>query len=298
MLINEMVIFYNVVQQSSFSKAAEVLGVSKSFVSKHITQLEKDLKTRLLNRTTRQLSLTEAGEVFYQNCQSLADIAEQGYEAINNLRKQPSGTLKISAPPALALHLLAQPIAEYRHRYPEVKVNMVLESQIVDIVKQGYDLALRSALLPDSTLISQKLTSLKSVLCASPGYLKNHGAIKHPEDLLQHHFATYSGNKSATKLKFIQGHQQHIVHITSHFQSNSLDLVALMVAADSCMAVLPEFMVKELVEKKKLKICLPEFSIPESDLFIVYPERELLPLKVKTFIELLKKHLGDKGSRL
>lgn len=293
MLINEMAIFYTVVQQNSFSQAALLLGVSKSFISKHITALEKDLKTRLLNRTTRQLSLTEAGEIFYQHCQSLSIVAEQGYDAIVNLRKQPSGILKISVPPALAIHLLANPLIDYTKRYPDVKFNVVLESHIVDLVKQGYDLALRAAPLPDSTLISQKIVTLRNVVCASPQYLKKFGGVKHPEDLIKHSFATYSGNNLAKKLTFAHKNKQISINIQSHFQCNNLDLITQMVTAHSCMAVLPEFMAKPLVEKKKLIVCLPEFKLPEVPLYAVYPERALVPLKVKTFIELLKTHLSQ-----
>lgn len=288
-----MTIFYTVVQQNSFSQAALLLGVSKSFISKHITALEKDLKTRLLNRTTRQLSLTEAGEIFYQHCQSLSIVAEQGYDAIVNLRKLPSGTLKISAPPALAIHLLASPLIDYTKRYPDVKFNIVLESHIVDMVKQGYDLALRVALLPDSTLISQKIVSLPYVLCASPQYLKKFGAVKQPEELIKHSFATYSGSKLAKQLSFTHKNKQTTINIQSHFQCNNLDLISQMVTAHSCMAVLPKFMAKPLIEKKKLVVCLPEYKLPEAPLYAVYPERTLVPLKVKAFIELLKTHLSQ-----
>jgi DNA-binding transcriptional LysR family regulator len=292
-----MVIFYNVVQQGSFSQAADALGVSKSFISKHITKLEKDLKTRLLNRTTRQLSLTEGGEIFYQHCQSLSNVAEEGYDAIVNLRKLPSGTLKISAPPTVAMHLLVKPLLEYAQRYPEVKFNVILESRIVDIIQEGYDLVLRCALrtpvLPDSTLISQKIVSLRNFLCASPGYLKKHAALKSPEQLAQHVFAIYSGNKSAKKLTLTRENKKTTINIDTYFQSNNLDILAEMIQAHSCMGVLPEFMIKNLLLKKKLVECLPEFKLPESPLYVIYPERELVPLKVKLFIDILKKHLAE-----
>ncbi len=286
-----MVIFYYVAQLGSFSRAAETLAVSKSFISKHITKLEVDLKVRLINRTTRQLSLTEAGEAFYQHCQSLSEIAEQGYEAILALRKQPAGTIKISVPPALAVHLLADVIVEYNQLYPDVKFNIILESRIVDIIQGGYDLALRSALLPDSTLIGQKIAMVRYVLCATPSYLKKHKEIKHPNQLTEHIFGTLSGNRSAKQLTFHKKNEQFLVHINSHFQSSNLDLIMQFVMENACMAIFPEFMVKSLVEKKKLISCLPEFKLPENPLYVVYPERALVPLKVKTFIEVLRRHL-------
>lgn len=171
MLTNEMILFYHVVRLKSFSQAAEKLKVSKAFVSKHITQLEKELKVRLLLRNTRQLRLTEAGEIFYLQCEKLFELAQHSYEDMANLRNQPSGTLKITAPPALAIHLLIKPLAEYQQRYTDVDLNVILESQLVDLIQQGYDLAIRSAILPDSNLVARKLASLNYWLCATPEYL-------------------------------------------------------------------------------------------------------------------------------
>ncbi len=288
MLINEMVIFSYVVQLKSFSQAAEKLEVSKSYVSKHISQLEKDLKSRLLNRSTRQLSLTEAGEIFYQHCQRLFELAEQGYDALAGFRKQPTGTLKVSVPPALGMHLLSEPLIKFNQKYPEVKLNIVLEAQVIDLIQEGYDLALRSALLSDSNLIAQKIATLRNIICASPAYLKKQRAIKHPDQLKDHQFAIYSGNKAARQLKFSRGKQSFEVIVDSSFQSNSLDLITQMVMGDRCLAVIPEFMVKNLVARKKLIHCLSEYQLPESPLYAIYPEKKFMPLKVKVFLDELK----------
>lgn len=293
MLMNEMVIFYTVAQQNSFSKAAKLLGVSPSFVSKHITQLEKKLKTRLLNRTTRQLSLTEAGEIFYLHCQSVSAAADDAYNAILNLQNQPSGRLKISVPPALAMHLFADTITEYMQLYPDVKFNVILDTQFVDLVKEGFDLALRVAELPDSSLICQKITSLGSVICASPQYIKKHGPIKNPEELSQHPFASYIGHRLAKTLLLTYKTKQQTVNVSSNFECNSLDLMIKILNANSCLAVLPTFMAKPLVQKNKLVIILPEYKLPEVNLYAVYPERSLVPLKVKALIDMLKLHLAD-----
>jgi DNA-binding transcriptional LysR family regulator len=291
MLMNEMVIFYTVVQQNSFSGAASTLGVSKSFISKHITELEKKLKTRLLNRTTRQLSLTEAGEIFYQHCKSLAAVADDGFDAIMNLNNQPSGKLKISVPPALAVHLFSEPMITYMQLYPDVTLNVNLESKFVDIIKDGFDLVIRVAIMPDSSLISQKIASLGSVVCASPQYMEKNGPIHTPEELSSHVFTTYSGHRFSKTLTFTRKNKQHTVEVPSIFDCNSLDLMVKILGTHACMAVLPTLMAKQLEKENKVIICLPEYQLPEVDLYAVYPARAFMPLKVKAFIDILKLHL-------
>src|SRR3990167_8304048 len=162
MLINEMALFYEVVQLKSFSQAAEKLKVSKSYVSKRINKLENNLQVKLLNRSTRKLSLTEEGEIFFQHCQNLAENAKQGYEAIHNRQNKPTGVLKISVPPAFALHVLTPPLIQFSEQYPEIELRVNLENQLVDIIKEGYDLVVRSAILPDSNLIAQPLVTLQN----------------------------------------------------------------------------------------------------------------------------------------
>lgn len=296
LLVNEMMIFYYVVQLQSFSQAAEKLGVSKSFISKHITQLENDLKTRLLTRSTRQLSLTQAGEIFYQHCQNLFKISEESYEAIVNLRNQPSGILKISAPPAFANHLLATPLIEFSRMYPDIKLNMTLESHLVNVVQQGYDLIFRSsATLPDSNMIAQKIASFQYILCASPNYLKKHGAIKQPEQLSNHIFANYSSGGFIKQLKFICDKKLTTIRINSHFQSNNLDFITQLTVNDCCLAVIPEFMVQGEIHKHQLIHCLPHYQLAEIPIYLMHPQRELTPLKVKVFIKFIKNYFAAKA---
>ena len=294
MLINEMMTFYYVAQFKSFSQAALQLKVSKSQMSKEIVRLENDLKIKLLNRSTRQVSLTQEGQVFFKYCKSLIEQAKQGYGAIEGLRAQASGTLKISVPPAFALHVLSQPLLEFSKSNPEVKLNIVLDSRIEDIIEQGYDLALRSAVLSDSNLIAQKVASIKNVLCASPAYLKKLGKIQTPEQLSTHRCAVYSGVKLAHELKFYQGKKLFKVEIDPVMQSNSADFMLQMVLKGDCVAVFPEFMVTSLLHEKKLIACLPDFQISESPLYAIYPDKEFVPLRVKLFIEILKKYMIQK----
>lgn len=292
MLANEMILFYHVVRLKSFSQAAEKLNLSKAFVSKHISQLEKELKTRLLIRNTRQLTLTEIGETFYLQCEKMFTLAQKSYEDLANFRNQPAGTLKISVPPAAALHLLAKPLADYQLRYPEVTLNVILESKVIDLVQQGYDLAIRSAILPDSNLIARKLGMEKYFLCASPQYIEKYGMIEHPDQLSQHRFAIYSSGASTQIFEFIRGNRQFKITVEGKFQSNQLDLMVQMVKADCCVAVLPEFMVAAEIANGQLKTCLNKYRLPAKPIYIIYPKHDFMPLKIKLFIDLLKAHFA------
>lgn len=292
MLINEMMTFYYVAHFKSFSQAAVQLKVSKSQMSKEIVRLENDLKIKLLNRSTRQVSLTEEGQVFFKYCRNLLEQAKQGYGAIENLREKASGTLKISVPPAFALHVLTQPLLEFSRANPDVKLDIILDSRVEDIIEQGYDLALRSAVLSDSNLIAQKIANFKSVLCASPVYLKKLGHIQFPEQLITHRCAVYGGGKSINELKFYQEKKLFKVEVDPIIQSNSLDLILKMVLTGYCVAVFPEFMVKSLLQEKKLIACLPNYKISESPFYAIYPDKSFVPMRVRLFIEALKKYLS------
>jgi len=266
MLLNEMEIFYHVVEQQSFSKAAERLKVSKSFISKRITKLEQDLKVRLITRSTRKLSLTEAGENFYHHCANVVRERDKGYSMIHELQGKPAGILKISIPPALALNLIEPMLAKFSIAYPEVILDIKLESRLVDLLKEGYDLALRSAKLESSNLIAQKIFTIKNVICATEKHLKNHSALINPSDLSKHNCALYSESKSAAQIKLSkQGHEETI-HIKGNIMSNHLDLIKHFVLKDICIGIFPEFMVMNELQSKQLIQCLPTYSLPTHDL--------------------------------
>jgi DNA-binding transcriptional LysR family regulator len=291
MLVNAMIVFYHVVQLKSFSQASLKLNMSKSHVSKQISQLETDLKVVLLNRSTRRLSLTEEGEVFYQHCEAVFDCAQMGCDAIAQLRQQATGTLKVSMPPALALYLLREPLREFLATYPEVNVNIVLDSRIEDVIAQGYDAVFRSAVLSDSNLVAKKIANLRSMLCASPDYLKQYGPIKTLKQLVEQRFAAYGNGGKAHNLKFLQGQRSVSIELTSYFNSNNLELIKQMTVSGCCMAILPDFMITRELQEQQLIHCLPDYRIPNSPLYVIYPDKKFKPLRVKHFIELFKSHL-------
>ncbi len=288
MLLSEMEIFYNVANLKNFSKTAQLLGVSKSFISKRMTKLEKDLKVRLLARSTRKLTLTEAGYKFYQQCIKVIEEAQKGYLMMQVLQSKPSGVLKISVPPALGFNLLAPMFVKFLNQYPEIKLDIELENKPIDLIAQGYDLALRSAKLESSNLIAQRIFAVKNILCATPKYLKKHGIPKNPIELETHNFAAYNYSKDTQNLKMTKNDTKKTVRIQGNFRSNHLDLIKKIVLDHVCIAVFPEFMVKDELKNHQLIHCLAEYQLSTSPFYAIYPEREFMPLKVRVFLKMLE----------
>ena len=293
MLLNEMEIFYYVAEFKSFSKAAARLKVSKSFISKKIFKLERDLKVNLISRSTRKLSMTEAGESFYRYCANIVHEGHEAYSMISELQGKPSGILKISMPPALGLNLISPMLPKFLSQYPDVSLDIELGNRLVDLLEEGYDLVLRSAILESSNLIAQKIFSIKNIICATENYLQTHSALNMPSELEKHNCATYSYSKNAKHITLVKNNHEEIIHVNGNFTSNHLDLIKQMVLDNVCVAVLPEFMVKNELKSGKIKPCLTNYHLSENPLYAVYLERNFMLPKLKFFLEMLKKHLVE-----
>lgn len=296
MLLDEMEIFYYVAEYKSFSKAARQLSVSKSFISKKISKLEQALKVHLISRSTRTLSLTEAGENFYRYCEKIVKERDDAFSMLHELKGKPSGVLKLSVPPALGLNLLSSILPGFLQRYPEVSIDIQLENRVVDVLEEGYDLVLRSAAsLTSSNLIAQRIFSIKNILCATKKYLQLHGIPSTASDLEKHNVATYRYRdlKNAGHLILTKNTYEYDVAVRGNFMSNHLDLIKQMVLNDVCIAVLPEFMVAHEIDQKKLIPCLTAYQLPENPFYAIYPERKFMLPKLKYFLEELKQYLQE-----
>lgn len=293
MLANEMISFYYVVFHRSYSKAAEALQASKSHVSKQIQFLEQQLNVKLLNRNTRHLSLTYEGEVFFESCKKIYDNMQTGCETIRDMQDGLSGTLKISMPHALGVHVMDKIIADFSKQNPHIKLFINLENKIEDVIAQGYDITLRSAKLKDSNLIAQKIGACENILCASSEFIKKHDEIKTTEQLRTIKLAAYNNNSVEYILHFTKDGKKISQAITPEILSNSASLILKLVLENLCAATLPKFMVKKLIEDKKIIPLLPKFKLKESDLFAVYPARNPTPTRVKNFIDYMKKSIGS-----
>ena len=292
-----MKVFAAVVDAGSFAAAADRLGMSKAMASKSVSNLEDHLGTRLLNRTTRRLSLTESGSVFYQRCiQILADVAE-AEQVAGRLTAAPRGTLKVTMPLAFRLHRLGALVADYVARYPEVRLDLSLSDRRVDLVEEGFDLAIRIGALPESGLIARKLSSERSVICASPAYLQRHGTPRTPEDLARHSCLGYSYTNSGDEWRLqnsVTG-ETRSVPITGAIKADNGDMLRQAALCGAGLIFQPLFIVTEDLQAGRLVQVLADYPAPELGIHALYPSRKHLSAKVRTFVDFLAERLARAG---
>ncbi|WP_165314032.1 LysR family transcriptional regulator [Vibrio ziniensis] len=285
-------IFVAVVECGSFSLAAEKLGVTKSAISKRVTQLEDDLGIRLLNRTTRKLSLTEAGKRYYDHASQALALAQQGMDAVTELQGEPQGKLKITAPMSFGVLYIAPIIAEFLAQYPKVTIDLQLEDQMVDLIEGEFDLAIRIGNLPISNLVAKRLVQCKSVLCASPDYLKKHGSPQKPSDLIDHNCLVYSYFRGGSEWTFEQQHNEFKVIPKGNFIVNNSEAIRRALIEGLGVGQLPTFLVSKDILSGKLISIMTAYSLPEHAIYAVFPERKHLPHKVRAFMEYVADKLG------
>ena len=292
--LNDIAVFVQVVKSGSFTDAAEHLKLSKSAVSKFVTRLEKHLGARLLNRTTRKLSLTEAGEVFYErSCRGLEEIEEAGAD-VSRLQGAPRGTLRINAPMSFGILHLAPAIAEFQTAYPDLNIDMSLDDRKLDLVDGGFDLAVRITNRADSSLVARKLAQCRHVVCASPDYLSRRSAPTEPAQLHEHDVISYKYQASMAEWDFVSPDgEQFSVAIRSTIEiNNSLAIrEALLVGAG--IARTPTFIVGKDIKEGRLVAIFPEYRVPEVSLYLVYPHRQNLSPKVRAFVDFMAERIGE-----
>ncbi len=285
--------FTAVADAGGFSSAARRSGQTKALLSKYVAQLENSLDIRLLYRTTRQLSLTEVGRAYYERCIPLLEELDELEAITQDIHTTPRGELKISAPTSFSeLHLM--PVASaFTEKYPDVRVNMVLTDRAVDIVEEGFDLALRIGTLSDSSLIARHLFTISIVACASPGYLQKNGEPHCPEDLLQHACIIDSNYKDGAVWHFEKEENKQSVNVQGQHCVNSAIAVKELAIAHNGIALCPIFVSAEAIKSKQLKVILPEYKIEKFGLYAVYSHRRHLSAKVQLFMALLKKYFSE-----
>ena len=285
-------IFVAVVECGSFSLAAEKLGVTKSAISKRVTQLEDELGIRLLNRTTRKLSLTEAGKRYYDHVSQALALAQQGMDAVTELQGEPKGKLKITAPMSFGVLYIAPIIAEFLEQFPKVTIDLQLEDQMVDLIEGEFDLAIRIGNLPISNLVAKRLVNCKSVLCASPEYIKRNGSPQKPSDLIGHNCLVYSYFRGGSEWTFEQQHNEFKVIPKGNFIVNNSEAIRRALIEGLGVGQLPTFLVSKDILSGKLQPIMTPYSLPEHAIYAVFPERKHLPHKVRAFMEFVAEKLG------
>lgn len=289
--LNDMVIFTRVVEAGSFTGAGKVLGLPKSTVSRKIAQLEEDLGVRLLERTTRTLKLTEIGATYFENCLRIVNEAEEATLLVTRMQATPRGKLRITAPTEFGSLYLGAIVAEYLQRYPQVEIEVELNNRVVDLIEEGFDLALRAGILPDSSLIARKLANETVFICASPAYLAAQEAPQTPEDLAgQQMILAPASPRGYLKLLSDQGEVRR-VPIRGKLRVNSLAMARDAAAAGLGLVALPEMICWEDLRQGRLQIALKGWVLPGSGIHAVYPSPRHLSAKVKTFIDFLQEQL-------
>ncbi len=292
--ITGMTVFTRIAKSGSFTSAAEELGMSRAMVTKHIMHLESSLGVRLLNRTTRHLSLTEVGRAYLERCLIILAEIEETEAAVTQLQSEPKGTLRISAPPYFGSKHLIPAIVDYNRQFPDVHFDVVLHSGIIDLIEESIDLAIRLDNLNDSSLVSRNLAVSQLILCASPDYLKSHGMPRHPDDLERHNCLINTGLPPRDIWKFSDGKIQKSFRVNGSMRSNIAGAVRSAAINGMGLAVLPSYMIGEELKTGRLVQVLKAYPVASVNIHAVYPHRKYLSTKVRTFLDFLWRRMQPK----
>jgi len=285
--LTAMKVFCSVVENDSLAGASRTLNVSPSVVSKQLSGLEDRLGVRLLNRTTRRVSLTEVGSAYYERCKRILADVDEAEIAVSQAHSAPRGLLKVTAPTTFAHRHVAPHLPEFLDRYPEVEVQLMVNDRVVDLVDEGIDLAIRIAQLKDSSLIARKLAVNHRMLVASPDYLKKWGQPATPDQLNDHSLITYAPGNPINDWHFMVDNQQKILRAKGTLAMNNGDSVLQTVLASGGLAMLAAFMAGEHVKSGKLVTLLEDYVREDVPIYAVYPSGRHLSPKVRAFVDFL-----------
>lgn len=280
--------FMAVVAAGSFTQAAERLQLSPQLVSKYVRELEQRLGVRLLNRTTRRLRLTEAGSHYLQQIQPLLEQLDAIEDQLSDLQTQPRGRLRITAPVTFGTRHLAPLVVAFQQAYPAVSIDLQLDDRKLDIVAAGFDLALRIGHLPDSSLVARQLAPIQLRICAAPAYLEQFGVPASLTELRQHrhlHY-TYAGHNSFGEIDPGQAHN-------SPLTSNNGDILLQAAIAGAGIVVQPTFIAGAALAAGQLSAIMRAHEPAPLGLYVIYPHRDLLPSKIRSFVDFCANYFGD-----
>jgi len=294
--LTSMNVFVRVARGGSFASGARELGISRAMATKHIMQLEGSLGTRLFNRTTRSLSLTDVGASYLERCQQVLLDVEEMEAAVTHLQTEPRGLLKISAPPVIGATHIARAVAEFLKIHPDLTIDMILQSSPGDLIDEGIDIAIYLGAMDDTSMVARKLASSSLVVCGSPEYLAKNGIPKTPEDLLTHSCLVNWAIAPRNKWQFKSEAGFKVINVSGRMQSNAAHTIRIAAINGLGLVMLPIYVVGNDIEKGALKVVLENYSLPPLDIHAVYPHRKYLSAKVRGFIDFLQEWLGSRVS--
>lgn len=284
----ELQTFVRVVETGSISRAADRLAVAKSAVSRRISDLEQRLGVQLFRRTTRQLNLTDSGNSLYDRAVQILSDLEEAELAVSQQHAALKGKIRIAAPLTFGLLHLGEVITNFSHKHPDILFDVDFNDRQVDIVEDGFDLAIRIANLPDSSLIARKFAPINQTLCASPGYLKKHGTPQSPADLEKHRCLLYSNISNAHQWTFHDSTGKSIeVKVPITMTSNNGDFLREAAVADLGLIKMPNFIIYKSLARGELVPLLPHYKLPAFSAYAIYPQTRHLSYRVRAFLDFL-----------
>lgn len=285
--MTSLLAFATVVEAASFSAAARRLGLSTSAVSKHVAQLEARLGAQLLHRTTRRLSLTEAGRAFYERCVHIVREFEDAEHAVSRTQREPQGLLRVNAPMSFGQLWLAPAIAEFLERLPKIRIELALDDRAVNTVEGGFDVTIRIAALGDSSLVARRLAPNRVVVCGSDAYFARHGVPRTPRDLERHNCLRYTYLSSRDAWHFAGPQGEQWIAVQGTLRANNGDVLRAAALAGVGVVQMPSFIVGPDLARGALRAVLEPYEGPSRSIWALYPPTRHLAPKVRAFVDFL-----------
>jgi len=290
--LNDIVVFAKVAETKSFTGAAEALGLPKSTVSRKLAQLEERLGVRLVQRTTRKLALTDIGEAYYARCASIVADVASAEQLVTDMQATPRGRLRISATVDFATRYLGDIVSVFLAEHPEINVEIDATDRVVDLIEDGFDVAIRFGSLPESSLVARRLCGVALVLCASPAYVRERGTPKHIEELDEHDHVLFTPVSRNQTWTVVNGDATYEFGRPARLASNNFSAVRHAAVAGAGIALLTDFMVADDLASGTLVRVLPDWRTRTTDVHAVYPARQNLPPRLALFIDHMVKSLN------
>jgi DNA-binding transcriptional LysR family regulator len=286
--LKSMVVFAQVVEQGSLSGAAKHINLSRAVVSYHLKKLEAQLEVKLLNRSTRAIALTDAGKEYYQRCRIIAEQALAANQQMENLKNEPIGLLKLSCPVNLGLQTIVPALVEFKKLYPKIELDLMLSDEVVNIMQEGIDLAIRGAPLPDSGLQAKKLSTLQTCLCASPDYLRKYGRPKTPGDLAGHSWVNYKLTSGILELR--KGSRSYSIKTTGSISTNNSAARTAFVEGGHGLGRIPTYDAWPKIQAGTLQSVLDDYSLTDINIFGVFPPGSGSSKKLRLLLDYLAEY--------
>jgi DNA-binding transcriptional LysR family regulator len=290
--LNSIKAFTKVVQHGSFAAAARELRLSRSAVSKYVIDLEQELGVQLLVRTTRSASPTENGQAYYERCVAILADLEEADVTVTRLQAEPRGILRVNAPMSFGTLHLGPALSDFMERYAELQIQLILSDQQIDPVQEGFDVTLRIADLPSSSLIARKIAPAHRVVCASPSYLQRRGTPQRPSDLREHDCLTYGHLATGKQWKLTGPDGEHWIPISWTLCTNNAEVLCDAAVRGRGIALLPTFIAAAELRRGSLQTILESYEAPQISIYAIYPETRHLSVKVRVFIDFLVERFG------